>query len=134
MVIRRENVFTVKKVLESKKVAIRKLLRWIIFFPHTLLNELPEINVNGVWNLVLACQECNRGTGGKFERIPKIQFLERLHARNEYLIDSHHPLRETIINQTGKDTPKRIKFLQQIDQKAIDIIPTRWSPPEAHEG
>ena len=103
------------------------------FFPHTLLTELPEVNINGVWNLVLACQECNRGTGGKFERIPKIQFLERLHARNEYLINSHHPLRETIINQTGKDTPKRIKFLQQMDQKAIDIIPTRWSPPEAHE-
>ena len=104
------------------------------FFPHTLLTELPEVNINGVWNLVLACQDCNRGTGGKFERIPKIQFLERLHARNEYLINSHHPLRETIINQTGKDTPKRIKFLQQMDQKAIEIIPTRWSPPEDHEG
>ena len=104
------------------------------FFPHMLLTRIPEVNINGVWNLVLACQDCNRGTDGKFERIPQIPLLERLHARNEYLINSHHPLRETIINQTGKDTPKRIEFLQNMDQKAIDIIPTRWSPLEDHEG
>ena len=35
------------------------------FIPYTLLTELPEVNIDGVWNLVLACQECNRVTGGK---------------------------------------------------------------------
>jgi 5-methylcytosine-specific restriction endonuclease McrA len=59
------------------------------FFPHTLAPEIRNVNIDGVWNLVLACQECNRGVGGKFERIPTVDLLERLHTRNEFLISSH---------------------------------------------
>jgi 5-methylcytosine-specific restriction endonuclease McrA len=71
------------------------------FFPHTLRRtELGEA-VNGVWNLVLACSSCTRGAGGKFDRVPGEGLLARLHARNEFLIASHHPLRETLILQTG---------------------------------
>ena len=103
------------------------------FFPHVLKTEIPEVNIDGVWNLVLSCSECNRGVGGKFELIPKIKLLERLHARNEFLISSHHPLRETIINQTGATPEKRIGFLQRMDQKAINLIPTRWQPRECYE-
>jgi hypothetical protein len=102
------------------------------FFPYALAREIADVNINGVWNLVLACQECNRGVYGKFERIPTINFLERLHTRNEFLISSHHPLRETIINQTGPNTEKRIKFLQMMDQRAIDLIPSRWRPDEQY--
>jgi hypothetical protein len=36
------------------------------FFPHVLGPELPAVPINGVWNLVLACADCNRGVGGKF--------------------------------------------------------------------
>jgi len=103
------------------------------FFPHTLATAIPEVNIDGVWNLVLACKDCNRGEGGKFEKIPKIDLLERLHTRNEYLISSHHPLRETIINQTETDNNKRIRFLQRMDQRAINLIPARWSPTENHD-
>jgi hypothetical protein len=103
------------------------------FFPHMLAPEFPDVNINGVWNLVLACTECNRGIGGKFESIPTVDLLERLHTRNEYLISSHHPLRETIINQTGVNTKRRISFLQGMDQRAIDLIPTRWSPTETYD-
>jgi hypothetical protein len=103
------------------------------FFPHVLKSEMPEVNIDGVWNLVLSCTECNRGAGGKFEQIPKIELLERLHTRNEFLISSHHPLRETIINQTGSASEKRIRFLQRMDQRAIDLIPTRWQPREEYE-
>jgi hypothetical protein len=52
------------------------------FFPWTLKNQLS--NLNGVWNLVLACKDCNRGISGKFAQVPSIQLLERLHKRNEY--------------------------------------------------
>ncbi len=103
------------------------------FFPHVLAPEIPEVNINGVWNLVLSCIECNRGAGGKFESIPTVDLLERLHTRNEYLISSHHPLRETIINQTGSTTEKRIEFLQSMDQRSIDLIANRWSPKETYD-
>ena len=34
------------------------------FSPHTLVRINFDVNLNGVWNLVLACQNCNRGTNG----------------------------------------------------------------------
>src|SRR5262249_27405174 len=71
------------------------------FFPHALKQQGGRTTIDGVWNLVLACRECNRGVGGKFDRIPTIKLLGRLHIRNEFLISSHHPLRETLIRQTG---------------------------------
>ena len=71
------------------------------FFPHKLIFCADNKPINGVANLVLACKECNRGESGKFDRLPSIPLLERLYFRNEYLIKSHHPLRETLISQTG---------------------------------
>jgi len=35
------------------------------FFPHVLQRYFPNVNLDGVWNLVLACQDCNRGPNGK---------------------------------------------------------------------
>jgi hypothetical protein len=80
------------------------------FFPYALREYIP--NINGVWNLVLASQECNRGERGKFDRLPDIEYLERLYNRNEFLITSHHPLRETLIQQTGVTASRRHSFLQ----------------------
>ncbi len=79
------------------------------FFPHRLHELIKPID--GVWNLVLACQECNRGVRGKSDRRPSQRLVERLHNRNEFLIASHHPLRETLIRQTGKDETPRSRFL-----------------------
>lgn len=59
------------------------------FIPFSLqMCFLDELNLNGVWNLVLACQSCNRGAGGKFNKVPHIKYLERLYKRNEFLINS----------------------------------------------
>ena len=103
------------------------------FFPHTLQHLMPEVNLNGVWNLVLACPNCNRGTNGKFAKVPEIKYLERLHKRNEFLISSHHPLRETIINQTGKTEQERAAFLRDIDRRAINLLIHRWNTEERQE-
>lgn len=67
-------------------------------FPHVLQRQGILGTVDQVWNLVLACIGCNRGPGGKFASIPSIQYIERLNRRNEYLIRSAHPLRETLIS------------------------------------
>jgi 5-methylcytosine-specific restriction endonuclease McrA len=72
------------------------------FFPHSLMALGVFIDLDEVWNLVLACAACNRGQAGKFHRLPHGDFLERLWRRNERLISSHHPLREAVIAATGK--------------------------------
>ena len=55
-----------------------------------------------------------------------MKYLSRLHKRNEYLISSHHPLRETIISQTGKNESERRSFLKMVDQRAVDALIHRW--------
>jgi len=62
---------------------------------------------------------CNRGLQGKFARVPDLRYLERLQRRNNYLIDSHHPLRETLINQTGRSAEARTQFLNAMDRFTI---------------
>ncbi|EJG2386195.1 HNH endonuclease [Kluyvera ascorbata] len=85
-------------------------------------------NVNGVWNLVLACKECNRGEKGKFARLPSRKLLQRLHDRNEYFINSHLPLRETLIRQTGTATALREKFLATSWSDALQVLFHQWEP------
>ncbi|MBY5923385.1 HNH endonuclease domain-containing protein [Ferrimonas balearica] len=96
------------------------------FLPWMLNQDIPSIN--GVWNLVLACPECNRGEEGKFARIPSLPLLERLHRRNEYLINSHLPLRETLISQTGRSTAQRAQFLQTQYNIAKQRLIHQWQP------
>ena len=92
------------------------------FFPHVLKFELSGLNLDGVWNLVLACGECNKGAGGKGARVPDVSLIERLHHRNDWLINSHHPLRETIIAQTGSSEPERRRFLQSAYGAARSVL------------
>lgn len=87
------------------------------------------MHVNGVWNLVLACQDCNRGAGGKFARVPSLNLLTRLHKRNEYLIGSHLPLRETLIQQTGTNEVARKSFIQEQYCTAKELLIHDWEPP-----
>ena len=99
------------------------------FFPHVLIKNNFGYNIDGIWNLVLSCKDCNRGTNGKFEKIPSIEYLDKLANRNNWLIFSHHPLRETIINQTGKTPEKRNKFLNTAYNASIKLFPgSNWKP------
>jgi len=97
------------------------------FFPHTLKGSGIASPIDGVWNLVLACPTCNRGVTGKFALLPNLSCLKQLHERNEYLISSHHPLRETLLRQTGVDESYRIRFLQRNFEEAKNILIHTWS-------
>ena len=93
-----------------------------------LLKECREIwNLDGVWNLILACQNCNNK---KSARVPLAKYLTRLNARNDYLISSHHPLRETLIRQTGSTSPDRRSYLNKSYQTAVDMLIHTWGPSE----
>lgn len=99
------------------------------FFPHVLKTDRVIPNIDGVWNLVLSSQGCNRGEGGKFAKVPSLKLLARLHKRNEYLITSHHPLRETLLRQTGKNEAARRDYLQGCYTRARAILIHTWEPP-----
>ena len=98
------------------------------FFPHVLKGLDIGNPIDGVWNLVLACADCNRGPKGKFARIPSTRLLERLWTRNEYLIASHHPLRETLMLQTGAGQTERRDFLRGTYQRALNALLHTWEP------
>jgi len=88
--------------------------------------------VNGIWNLVLACKNCN-GSGEKSARIPGKHLLQRLSHRNEFLISSNLPLRETLVRQTGARRTDRQDFLQRMDSRAIENLLHRWNATEVEE-
>lgn len=102
-------------------------------FPHRLKQYLPDVAIDGVWNLVLACKTCNRGVSGKFDLIPHSTLIDRLHKRNNFLIDSHHPLRETLMTQTGLTEELRLQYLQQVFTNASTYIIHTWTPKEVFD-
>lgn len=109
-------------------------------FPHALKARLPNAPlaalIDGIWNLVLACRGCNRGAAGKFDGLPDLKYVERLHTRNEFFILSHHPLRETLIRQTGGTEQERRAFLQDAYRCARTeggLVGTAWRPECEHE-
>lgn len=96
------------------------------FFPHVLQPHILQTDLDGVWNLVLSCRNCNRGNAGKFARVPSNKYIERLHKRNEFLISSHHPLRETLMSQTGRSVGERTLFLKSINKIAVNSLLHKW--------
>lgn len=68
--------------------------------------------VDGIWNLVLACHGCNNWHA-KRDLPPDPRYVERLHRRNEHLITSHHPLRDTLIAQSGATEAQRAVTLRR---------------------
>lgn len=105
------------------------------FFPHSLMSRGLPIDLDQVWNLVLACTTCNRGALGKGARLPHDRYLERLNRRNEYLIGSHHPLRETLMLLTGRQPTDRRNFLRSLNQTATGLVGPRngWTATDEQE-
>ena len=86
--------------------------------------------VDGVWNLVLACARCN-DWHEKSNRPPDVRYVERLNVRNEFLISSYHPLRPTLIAQTGESIEERSAMLKRaLDQVSVGGARAAWVAPE----
>lgn len=97
------------------------------FFPHVHKTKINEsgANVNGIWNLVLSEKFVNLS---KSSKIPELKYLERLYKRNEFYIASKHPLGETIINQTGRTSSDRKRFLQKQYDLSVNLSLQKWKP------
>ena len=86
--------------------------------------------IDGVWNLVLACARCN-SWHEKSDRPSHQRYVERLNTRNEYLISSYHPLRPTLIAQTGATLSDRSATLKRaLDQVSVGGAREPWVAPE----
>lgn len=93
-----------------------------------------DLQLNDVWNLVLACQQCNRwNEGGKSDKMPFKKFILRLNQRNEYLIESNHPLKENIIQKTGNTPLQRFDYLSKRFKYACTIKKESWCPKETYD-
>jgi hypothetical protein len=102
------------------------------FLPFIYKIYLKPTNIDGIWNLVLACSNCN-GAAEKWAKVPEPKYLTRLFKRNEYFIESHHPLAETLINQTGNTKEQRKSFLEKHYNKALSYSIHKWKPKEELE-
>lgn len=100
------------------------------FLPFSLMSRGIPHDLDQVWNLVLACSPCNLGPGGKMAILPAARYLARLYRRNEYLIESHHPLRETLMLQTGQSPNQRRAFLKAAVDAATELAGSHvgWAP------
>ena len=59
--------------------------------------------------------------------MPSLPLLERLNKRNEYLISSNHPLKKTIIRQTGKTAQGRLGSYKAYNEAKAKLLHT-WEP------
>jgi 5-methylcytosine-specific restriction endonuclease McrA len=99
-------------------------------FAWSIGSEVGGAPVDGVWNLVLACARCN-GWHEKSDRPPDVRYVERLHRRNEFLIASQHPLRPTLIAQTGASPADRALTLRRAHGEAsAGGVRSPWVAPE----
>jgi len=99
-------------------------------FPWSIGPTVGGAPIDGVWNLVLACARCNTG---KSNRPPHPRYIERLNRRNEYLIASHHPLRPTLVAQTGATRKDRISTLRQaLDEVTAGGVRMAWRAPDEY--
>ena len=81
-------------------------------------------DLHQVWNFVLACYACN---SAKRDRPPVARWMPWLERRGEFLIASHHPLRETLIRQLGPDPRQRHDTLARRHTEATRMI-SPWLP------
>ncbi len=90
-------------------------------YPHALTTRPgwrgPDLN--GVWNLVVACAACNLQ---KTDRLPSGEEVGRLLARNVAILRSPHSLRKSILlaagGGTGTPAVDQAAFLRGVDRAA----------------
>lgn len=58
------------------------------------------VNDHQLWNLVIACKDCNRGANGKFEKLPDQNYLEKLKIRNKQIVKLMPGYKESILVDT----------------------------------
>ncbi len=66
------------------------------FIPYAYLFDSP------IWDLVVSCVSCNRGTGGKFDQLGDSSLLEQLVVQNDQLFQLDRVHFREFVNQSGQ--------------------------------
>jgi hypothetical protein len=85
-------------------------------FSSLIRRNIRPLRSNGIWNLVIACQECNRGNSGKFDSPPSPKYFQKLLTRNILFTEEHrHSLKNSILItmhcENAADVEKRMHFI-----------------------
>lgn len=101
------------------------------FIAHSYFNrpDLSHINPDGIWNLVIACKECNRGTGGKFERLPALNYQSEIINRNVLFTEEHrHSLKNSILLSLNSKNHNEVQRKMYALFDKFNMI-EGWKPP-----
>jgi 5-methylcytosine-specific restriction endonuclease McrA len=89
---------------------------------------LVSVNPNGVWNLVIACRDCNRGNEGKSDQVPERSYFEKLLTRNEYFTEEHkHAMKFSVLQSLGVNNQKELRSIHVRIYKQFDAV-SKWTP------
>ena len=83
-----------------------------------------------IWNLILAHELCNQS---KDDNLPPSHFLDNIIARNEFLIASAHPIKDTLIQQLGKTPSQRRQKIINEYQYAKGKIGRIWGGNDKYD-
>jgi hypothetical protein len=100
------------------------------FVPLSFISRIQLLgaNANGVWNIVIACKECNRGGAGKFQAPADKQYFEKLLYRNLLFTEEHkHSLKNSVLISLGVKNAIELTSKMNLFYKATDII-NGWKP------
>ncbi len=93
----------------------------------TGFNILP-LSPNGIWNLVIACQECNRGSNGKFDKPPKKEYFDKLLFRNLLFTEEHrHSLKNAILLSLSANNPIEVEAIMRSVLNKFTLFDS-WEP------
>ena len=104
----------------TSRVAVDHVIPFVL-----MANGWKDGDLHQVWNFVLACWACN---SSKRDRPPVAAWMSWLEGRTEHLIESHHPLRETLIRQLGATSSERLRTLVRRHGAATACL-RPWRPP-----
>ena len=85
---------------------------------------------NQIWNLVLSHSFCNQD---KSDNLPPKHYVERLITRNEYFIQSSHPIKDTLVKQLGGTQVQRRQKILSEYHYATDRIRRIWHGSDSYD-
>ncbi|MFT6905206.1 MAG: 5-methylcytosine-specific restriction endonuclease McrA [Oleiphilaceae bacterium] len=106
------------------------------FFAHSFLVKLKhsagklgaDIHQDGIWNLVIACRSCNRGSAGKFERRSEPEYFQKLLMRNELFTEEHkHAFRHGVLETLGVQNKSQMFERMRLLWNEYETFPV-WRP------
>ncbi|RYY47497.1 MAG: hypothetical protein EOO06_12390 [Chitinophagaceae bacterium] len=101
------------------------------FFPLSFLVmfQIQPVNPNGIWNLVIACKDCNRGEKGKFASPADNSYFKKLHRRNLLFVEEHrHSLKNSILISLAAQDPDGVTARMQGLYEKFRYL-KGWKPP-----